>query len=124
MLENAIQKERERLYASLRDYDFPVGLYLSKTYKIRIDPNHTNAYINRGNTYSKRGEYDRAIADYTQAIRLDPTNADAYYNRGVVYAKKDDCNRAIADFKAVLKINPNDAEAKQDLERARKARGY
>ena len=25
-----------------------------------------------------KGEYDRAIADYTEAIRLDPKLADAY----------------------------------------------
>ena len=29
-----------------------------------------------------QGEYDRAIADSTEAIRLDPKNAMAYYNRG------------------------------------------
>ena len=29
-------------------------------------------YYNRGVAYGKKGELDRAIADYDQAIRLDP----------------------------------------------------
>ncbi len=33
----------------------------------------------------KKGEYDKAIADFTEAIRLDPKDARAYYNRGVAW---------------------------------------
>ena len=43
--------------------------------------------INRGIAYDKKGDYDRAIEDYTKAIKLDPTRAHAYANRGVVYGK-------------------------------------
>jgi hypothetical protein len=31
-------------------------------------------YDGRGNAYNKKGDLDRAIADYTQAIQLDPKN--------------------------------------------------
>ena len=37
--------------------------------------------------YAKR-DYDRAIADYTQAIGLDPKHAGAYYCRGMAYQVK------------------------------------
>ena len=43
------------------------------------------AYINRGHAYINKGDYDRAIADYTEAIRLDPKYAIAYGNRGKAY---------------------------------------
>ncbi len=43
------------------------------------------AYANRGNAYEKKGEYDRAIADYEQAIRLNPRYALAYSGRGNAY---------------------------------------
>jgi len=42
-------------------------------------------YYNRGINYSKKGDTDRAIADYTEAVRLDPKYADAYGNRGNAY---------------------------------------
>ena len=42
------------------------------TEAIRLDPNNASAYNNRGFAYGSKGDYDRAIADYTEAIRLDP----------------------------------------------------
>ena len=52
----------------------------------------------RGISYAKKGDYDKAIADYTEAIRLDPKDAAAYYNRGTSYAHKGDYDKAIADY--------------------------
>jgi hypothetical protein len=43
--EKSVQKDREKLYYSLRDYNIPVGLYLSETYKIRVD--HLKEYTFR-----------------------------------------------------------------------------
>ncbi len=42
----------------------------------------------RGIAYDRKGEHDRAIADYAEAIRLDPKSAKAYYNRGIAYDHK------------------------------------
>ena len=42
-------------------------------------------YKERGATYSKLGEYGKAIQDYAKAIQLDPNNALGYYNRGYAY---------------------------------------
>mgnify|MGYP001595382467 CR=1 FL=1 len=38
--------------------------------------------------YYNKGDYDRAIADYTRAIELDPKDAITYSNRGIVYYNK------------------------------------
>jgi tetratricopeptide (TPR) repeat protein len=69
------------------------------------------AYFNRGCEYLDKRDFDRAIAEFTQAIRLNPNKAVYYGNRGVAYNRKGDYDRAIADFTAVLRINPNDDEA-------------
>ncbi len=84
-------------------------------------------YYNRGVMYAKNGDYDHAIADYTEAIRLDPKYADAYGNRGNAYRDKHDLERAIAEYDAALQIRPgaidyfnrgNAYYVKQDYERA------
>lgn len=42
-------------------------------------------YHNRGFSYRKRGEFDKAVADYTLAIKLNPSHCRAYYNRAFSY---------------------------------------
>ena len=42
-------------------------------------------YMERWATYSKLGEYGKAIQDYDKAIQLDPNNALGYYNRRYAY---------------------------------------
>jgi tetratricopeptide (TPR) repeat protein len=102
------------------DYDRAIADY---TQAIRLNPNSTTIYNNRGNAYSNKGDYDHAIADYTQAIRLDPNSATAYNNRGTAYSEGGDYDQAIADFEVALRINPNDDVARYNLERARRMRG-
>jgi len=45
-------------------------------------------YHNRGVSYYKKKDYDKAIADYSKAVDLNPQFAEAYYNRGVAYSVK------------------------------------
>jgi tetratricopeptide (TPR) repeat protein len=46
---------------------------------------------NRGTAYYKKRDYDRAVADYTEAIRLDPnTGIDYHANRAIAYEYKGD----------------------------------
>ena len=43
--------------------------------------NRAVAYNNRGLAYYKKGEHDRAIADYDEVIALNPNDASAYSPR-------------------------------------------
>ena len=45
-------------------------------------------YIGASLCLCKKGEFDKAIADYTEAIRLDPKYAEAHEERGYSYHKK------------------------------------
>ncbi len=81
----------------------------AKPNKAALDPAAIHFY--RGTAYGKKGEFDRAIADYNQAIKLNPKDAEAFNNRGVAYGYKGEYDRAIADYNQAIKLNPQLAEA-------------
>ena len=74
-------------------------------------PATAKEYLDRGNAFSNKGDFDSAIADYTQVIRLAPNIDVVYYNRGNAYNNKDDYDRAIADYDQAIRLNPNYADA-------------
>ncbi len=102
------QQDSER---SIRGCTQIINFYGSKykLYKLPV------AYINRGNAYKGKGEYDQAIADFTKAIELDPKVADAYNNRGYAYEKKGETNQALVDYKKASELG--NADAKDNLKR-------
>jgi tetratricopeptide (TPR) repeat protein len=46
------------------------------------------AFNNRGNAYTRKGEYELAIHDYGEAIKLEPNFTKPLNNRGVAYQKR------------------------------------
>ena len=60
---------------------------------------------------TSKKEYDKAIADYTEAIRLDPKYARAYNNRGDAWYGKKEYDKAIADYTEAIRLDPEIAEA-------------
>jgi tetratricopeptide (TPR) repeat protein len=74
---------------------------------IRLDPEYTEAYNNRGSAYAGLGQYQRAIQDFDEAIRLNPEYAEAYYNRGLTYKLQGKKSQAIADFEKFITLTDN-----------------
>lgn len=68
-------------------------------------PKKVRPYNERGLAYLDKGDYDKAILDFTQAVSLNPGYADGYYNRGLSYFKKADYDKAILDFSQAIKLN-------------------
>jgi tetratricopeptide (TPR) repeat protein len=64
----------------------------------------------RGKSYHNKGDYDRAITDYTKAIELDPAKADYYFGRGTSCAQKKNYDRAIADHTKAIELDPAKAD--------------
>jgi tetratricopeptide (TPR) repeat protein len=79
--------------------------------KSESDANRASAYNNRGNAYTRQEDFDRAVADLSEAIRLDPTWAGAYINRGRAYRYKGEDQRAIADLTEAIRLEPRSAAA-------------
>lgn len=81
------------------------------------------AYVNRGDAYFARSEFDRAVADYSDALRLDRSSAPAFSGRGRAYRSKGDFDKALADFDAAVRLNPNSAQLRIDRGAVHRARG-
>lgn len=72
-------------------------------------PTDAAGFTRRGATWLNRHDYDRAIADFTEAARLEPRQAKHLYNRGAARLAKGDDAGALDDFDAAIRLNPNDA---------------
>ena len=57
----------------------------------------------RGKIHREKGQYDLALADFTEAIAL-ANYPEAYSNRGIVYGMQGQYNLAISDFTEALAI--------------------
>jgi tetratricopeptide (TPR) repeat protein len=64
------------------------------------------SHLERAEEYSLQGEYDQAIASFTEAIRLAPRDAAAWYGRGYCHAAMNDSSRAVADFTEGVRLSP------------------
>lgn len=84
---------------------------------LKIEPNFSEAYLNRGNSYFYQDKLDKALADYTKAIDLKVKEMDyAYFNRSLVHRKLKQFAAARADLQAALGANPQFKPAKDQLE--------
>jgi tetratricopeptide (TPR) repeat protein len=58
-----------------------------------------------------KGDYQGAIADYTQVLKLVPDSNGAYYNRGLTYAGLGNHTSAVMDYDQTIKLQPNYPDA-------------
>ena len=76
-----------------------------------MKPDDAAAFYNRGNAWGIKGEYDKAIADFTEAIRLKPDDAAAFFYRGLAWGNKREYDKAIADYTEAIRLKPDYAFA-------------
>ena len=63
-------------------------------------------FISSGNAWYGRKEYNKAIADFTDAIRLDPEDTEAYCMRGLAWYDKHEYDIALADYHEAIRLKP------------------
>jgi tetratricopeptide (TPR) repeat protein len=70
--------------------------------------NLVKAFSNRGTAFFGKGDYRRAIQDYSQVINLDPNNATAFDNRCWTRATLGLLDDALEDCQQSLRLRAND----------------
>ncbi|THD56437.1 aspartyl protease family protein [Phenylobacterium sp.] len=68
-------------------------------------------FARRASAFAARREYERAVADYSQAITLEPDNGPYYRARAMARLGARQPVLAMADLDEALKRQPNDPEA-------------
>lgn len=63
----------------------------------------------RGRDHRAAGDYDRALADYTQAVTLNPQAGRAWSGRAVTHLLIRNYDTAIADYTRAIELEPDDA---------------
>ena len=93
----------------------------------------TSAAFRRGRDAEQRQDYDRAVAEYTQALRLSPDNADArlgldraklraaqdHFSKGRRLAALGKFDEALVEYGLAAELNPTSADIDQELRATR-----
>ena len=87
---------------------------LTKTAKYGVsedtEPNTAGTYFDRGILFIRRGWYDMAISDFSEALKLNPDMRKAYWLRGFIYYKQGNYDQAITEYDQMIRLDPNSAE--------------
>jgi tetratricopeptide (TPR) repeat protein len=77
---------------------------VSQSARVDTRSSTDGAYL-QGLSSLDRGDFDRAIADFTKAIQQDSSDVFPYLKRAVAHEKRGDRNEAIADYRQALAVN-------------------
>lgn len=69
-------------------------------------PSMARIYLNLGNEYLKRGDFDTAQEHYRQALAINPRFSPIFHNLGHYYAGKKDLVAALAQYDMAVAANP------------------
>jgi tetratricopeptide (TPR) repeat protein len=108
-------KAKKQLLAAVDSFtsaisDLNHSLVLKSDLKQAIS-NLANTYNDRGHTYDLLQEWDKAIADCTEALKLNPNLAQAYNDRCYAYDGKTDWSSAVPDCTSAIALAPLMKEA-------------
>ena len=86
-----------------------IGLLLLPSVAAGADA--TKEALQKGKASFDKGDYDAAIAAFSELIRLDPKNAEAYFYRAGAFSGKGEYDKAIADCSEAIRLKPGYANA-------------
>lgn len=92
---------------------FPVFAYIGFSRsnlppdQVVSSPATAQDFMHRGNLYWKRGDYEAALADYTQVTQLEPGEESGYMRQGMALDALEREEEAIATFQQARAIAQN-----------------
>lgn len=72
-------------------------------------PTTAPQYYKSAGDFVEKGEFERAIVDYTKTIELDAKFASAYEGRGYTYSQLKQYDKALADYTQAIALEPKNA---------------
>jgi len=115
---------RARLYFTLAKGPDTLMLALQDYNRaIELEPNDGEYYVNRGATYARLGQGERAIADITKGLELKPDHAVGYLNRSVINNQMGNLQPALDDINSYLELQPYKADMWYEKARAERTLG-
>src|SRR5881392_831928 len=116
MSTTALSATASRLFNSIPTTPTPISV---APMRFATNANTVSGVFGRALAFGAKGEYDRAIQDYSIVIERNPRDPVALNNRGVLYEKIRNYDRAIRDFDGAIALN-----AKYDLAIANRCLTY
>ncbi len=81
----------------------------------RTSPSSPQNHNNLGDLYSRRGNYEKAVREFSAAIALLPNYGDAYHNLANTYLQMGKVDLAIENYRKALSFNPGLWQSHQNL---------
>jgi len=81
----------------------------------KTSPSGSTIHNNLGNVYSLKGDYEKAIEEFSLAIKINPTYGDAYHNIGNIYYQIKKMPEAEESYRKALELNPRLWQSHQNL---------
>ena len=72
-------------------------------------------YFNIGYTYSRIGNYKKAMESYQEALRCNPFHASSHLHLGLLCARQNQLTRALLSLETFLLIEPSSGRSNQKL---------
>jgi protein O-mannosyl-transferase len=95
-----LAKGRDTLLLALADYNKAIS----------YDSTDGEFLVNRGATYARLGDIEKAIENFNMGLKLKPDHAVGYLNRSIMYNATGKIDLAHNDIESYLKLNPYNAD--------------
>lgn len=103
---NMIKSTGDKTLVGIDELLYPGGL---RGYLENLSFYDADKYINLGDEYIVKEDYQGAINNYSQALQINPKNAQIYFKRAEIHHHLGNFQNAINDYSQAIYINPKDA---------------
>lgn len=82
----------------------------------KFDEEKIRTYIERGETYYKNVEIEKALETFNHIIEIDPNNVAAYEKRANIYMNQQQYEKALKDYEYILQLDPTREVVRHEIE--------